>query len=257
MIALIPARAGSKRVPGKNMRPLAGHPLIAYTIAAAIESRIFTHIDVCTDCAGVAEAASPYGASLVRRVSAPDDQPDIVWVSDVLARYHVRPGAFAILRPTSPFRTAATIRRCMEEFRKVDGTHDSIRAVEPVTQTPYKMWTWSGPGFPIIPLLSQPEPVPYHSSPTQSCPPVWIQNSSLEMGWTRNVDTLHSIAGRKIIPFFTHGYEGFSIDTEADWRVAEWAIASGEATLPPVSVAPLQADSWPPPWTHSGGTVAR
>ena len=64
IVALIPARAGSKRVPDKNIRPLAGHPLIAYTIAAAIESNIFTDVIVSTDSQRYAEVVKHYGAEI-------------------------------------------------------------------------------------------------------------------------------------------------------------------------------------------------
>ena len=106
---------------------------------------------------------------------------------------------------------------------------DSLRAVEPVKQTPYKMWTWLGPGYPITPFSDRkhPDGTPYHSSPTQSLPTVYIQNSSLEMSWTANVEVHGTIHGRKVGPFFTEGYEGFSIDYPEDWATAERLIAEG------------------------------
>ena len=64
IVALIPARAGSKRVPDKNIRPLAGHPLIAYTIAAAIDSGIFSDVIVSTDSEHYADIAKHYGAQV-------------------------------------------------------------------------------------------------------------------------------------------------------------------------------------------------
>jgi N-acylneuraminate cytidylyltransferase len=151
--------------------------------------------------------------------------------------------AFAILRPTSPFRTAATIRRAYQEFSAPDGTHDSLRAVELVKQNPYKMWTWQGAGYPIKPLLSgtMDDGTPIHSAPSQAAPTTYLQNSSLEMGFTSNVETHGSIAGRKIIPFFTRGYEGFSIDEPGDFERAESLVAEGAAILPELSVAPVPA----------------
>ena len=117
-VALIPARAGSERVPGKNVRPLAGHPLLAYSIAAAHESAIFDAVVVSTDSEQIAEIALRYGAAapeLRPPEIATATSPDIEWV--LHAMRDRGEDAFAILRPTSPFRTAGTIRdRLFEDW---------------------------------------------------------------------------------------------------------------------------------------------
>ena len=64
IIAIIPARGGSKRIPSKNIRPLAGKPIIAYTIAAALESGLFERVVVSTDSPEIAEVARQYGAEV-------------------------------------------------------------------------------------------------------------------------------------------------------------------------------------------------
>jgi CMP-N-acetylneuraminic acid synthetase len=151
MVALIPARAGSKRCPGKNTRELAGHPLIAYTIAAAMESGVFAAVWVCTDSREVTAATTGTGARFVMREPVADDQPDIDWVRPILAGRVEEFHAFAILRPTSPFRTAATIQRAYNQFKRSE-VH-SLRAVQPVKEHPGKMWTWEGAGYPIVPVL--------------------------------------------------------------------------------------------------------
>lgn len=241
LVALIPARAGSKRCPGKNTRELSGRPLIEWSILPARESGIFSRVILAAD---FYISREQYPDMILRQIAA-DNQPDIVWLRQALQLYP-RPDAFAILRPTSPFRTVETIQRAYACFLANDCA-DSIRAVEHVTQTPYKMWRWHGAGMPMTPLLegeSSPG-VPYHSSPTQVCPPVYVQNSSLEIAWTRNVEVYGTLHGRKVAPFLTTGYEGFSIDTEADWERAEWLVRSGAVTLPDVSrpVGGLQASA--------------
>lgn len=245
LVALIPARAGSKRCPGKNMRMLAGRPLIAYTLLAAYHSNVFSNVIVASDDPACWQIAPEHEAQYFERAPVPDEQPDIAWIREVIEDTP-RPDAFAILRPTSPFRTAETIRRAHACFLANDCA-DSIRAVEPVTQTPYKMWRWEGAGARMTPLLegeSSPG-VPYHSSPTQVCPPIYVQNSSLEIAWTRNVEVYGTLHGRTVAPFITAGYEGFSIDTEADWERAEWLVRAGAVTLPDVSraVGGLQASA--------------
>lgn len=242
MVALIPARAGSKRIPGKNTKPLAGHPLIAYTIAAAQRSDIFERIVVSTEDEHTGRIAEHCGAEWIWRppTLATDQAADIEWIRHVLSRI-ARPETFAILRPTSPFRTAQTILRAHQAFTVSDGTHDSLRAVEPVKQHPGKMWEWAGPGYPITPLLhgKRSDGVPWHSCPTHTLPVFYVQNSSLEMAFTANVDVHGTIHGRKVIPFFTEGHEGFSLDYPEDWERAEQLLGSGHAVLPSVDVEPL------------------
>ena len=245
MVALIPARAGSRRIPGKNTKLLAGHPLIAYTIAAAQQSGVFTYIAIAADDESALSLAQVWSVTRIWREPASDDQPDIVWVRQALSNFRNdntsfgRPEAFAILRPTSPFRTADTIRRAFEQFHAMGDCCDSLRAVEPVKQHPYKMWICAGPGYPITPLHpgAHPDGTPWHSSPTQSLSTVYVQNSSLEMAWTRCVEVFGTISGRKVAPFFTQRFEGFSIDYPEDWARAEHLIATGQVKLPDVHVS--------------------
>jgi CMP-N,N'-diacetyllegionaminic acid synthase len=239
MVALIPARAGSQRCPGKNTRLLNGHPLLAYSIAAAKQSGLCSVILVSTDSEETAAIAKSYGAS-VRLAGSPchtDTCADIVWIQDAfryLQDQGLRPETFAILRPTSPFRTAQTLQRAFPIFQAMSQCGDSIRAVEPVRQHPGKMWTWEGRGFPIVPILphKRSDGVPWHSCPTQTLPMFYVQNSSLEMGWTANVEVHGTIHGKKVAPFFTEGYEGLAIDTEDDWQRAVQIATAHPELLP-------------------------
>ena len=249
MVALIPARAGSKRVPGKNIKPLAGHPLIAHTIHAAKTSGVFVNVVVSTDSQEIAGICAPYltderlpGAErIIARpfTFAQDDSPDIQWVRHALANLYAGIEAFAILRPTNPFRSAETIRRAYKRFCSIPDV-DSLRAVEPVTHHPGKMWLWDGPGYPIVPVLNynRPDGTPWHSSPTQTLPKAFVQNASLEMAWCCTVTQKGSIAGNKVLPFFTEGYEGVNIDTPEDFACAE-QIARDQPELLPLSMTPV------------------
>lgn len=247
MVALIPARAGSKRVPGKCFRRLNGRALVDYSVFAAAASGVFSDVIIATD-AGV-EWGGPPGARIIRREPVPDDQPDIVWVREVLSQID-RPEAFAILRPTSPFRTAATIQRAYRQFTLPDQTCDSLRAVETVRQHPYKMWvspSYCPEGFarsyPIKPLIEgkHPDGTPWHSSPTQTLPEVYVQTSALEMAWTRCVEVHGTISGRKVAPFFGSDIESISIDTEAEWRMVEDIARRFPHWLPTVDLAGVPA----------------
>ena len=98
------------------------------------------------------------------------------------------------------------------------------------------MWVVdSGRMTPLLPL--GPRHRPWHSSQYQALPEVYVQNASLEIAWTQVVFQSRTIAGRVVMPFFTHGYEGFDVNDGLDWRIAEELVRSGEAILPKVDRA--------------------
>jgi N-acylneuraminate cytidylyltransferase len=218
-VALVPARAGSTRVPGKNIALLAGHPLIAYSIAAARASGLFTTVLVSTDSEEIAAIARRYGAEvpgLRPPAMSGARSPDIDWVRLVLEGRDEE--LFSILRPTSPFRTAATIRRAWDALMAVPGA-DSVRAIRPVKEHPGKMWRVEGEL--MVPLLPQtPGEVPTHSRQFAALEEVFVQDSSLEIAWTR-IAAGGEIAGQRVVPFRTEGLEGLSIDYPEDLVEAE------------------------------------
>ena len=229
-VALVPARAGSTRVPGKNVATLAGHPLIAYSIAAARASGLFTTVLVSTDSEEIAAIARRYGAEvpgLRPAAMAGARSPDIEWVQLLLRGRDEQ--LFSILRPTSPFRTAATIRRAWDALLAVPDA-DSVRAIRPVKEHPGKMWRVEGEL--MVPLLPQtPGEVPTHSRQFADLPEVFVQDSSLEIAWTR-IAADGEIAGRRVVPFRTEGLEGLSIDYPEDLVEAERHADQ----LPPIEV---------------------
>jgi CMP-N-acetylneuraminic acid synthetase len=242
-VALIPARSGSKRVADKNVRRLAGHPLMAYSIAAARSSGVFADVVVSTDSERYACIARHYGAEVpfLRPAEiAGATSPDIEWVELTLARLREAGheyDCFSILRPTSPFRKAETIRRAWEAFVAESGV-DSLRAVEKCRQHPGKMWVLGGRRMvPLLPL--GPRAQPWHSSQYAALPEVYVQNASLEIAWSRVVWEQRTIAGDVLMPFLTEGDEGVDINDPEDWWYAEHLLARGEARLPEVAEAPF------------------
>jgi N-acylneuraminate cytidylyltransferase len=241
-VALVPARSGSVRVPHKNVRLLNGHPLIAYTIAAARASGVFEAVVVSTDSEDYARIARHYGAEvpfLRDPAMAGSTSPDIEWVLhalQTLAGQDRSFEAFSILRPTSPFRKPDTIRRAWTAFTEAAGA-DSLRAVEKAEQHPGKMWVVRGGRMtPLLPLT--PEEAPWHSQQRAALPEVYVQNASLEIAWTEMALRTRSIAGSVLVPFFTEGDEGVDINGEFDWLYAEHLLAAGRARLPEVAEAP-------------------
>ncbi len=237
-------------MPGKNVRTLGGHPVLAYTIVPALESGVFESVIVSTDSPETASIARHYGAEvpfLRPPQFAGDTSPDIEWLEytlNELKRAGRQWDCFSLLRPTSPFRTAGTIRRAWSRFIAQEGV-DSLRAVEKCAQHPGKMWIVDGDRMrPLMP--SAPGTQPSHSTPYQALPPVYVQNASLEIAWTRVVFEGRTIAGNVLTPFLTEGYEGFDINDAHDWMIAERLIADGEAALPPVPQVPYGAQ-----WVNS------
>lgn len=233
IVALIPARAGSVRVPGKNTRELAGHPLLAYSIWAAQEADIFSRIVVSSDSEETLGIARGYGAA---GLIAPyplhrDDCTDIEWVTDAIAvcgNYE----AFAILRPTSPFRRGPWIRQAWELFQQHPG-FDSLRAVRPCREHPAKMWRADyGVLTPI--MQGTGSRAPWHSSPTQTLLAVYTQTAALEIAWTRVLPG--SISGCRILQYLTalDAPEALDINTPADWERAVKLAAEHPEYLPEV-----------------------
>jgi N-acylneuraminate cytidylyltransferase len=94
--------------------------------------------------------------------------------------------------------------------------------------------------LPLLPL--GPAEQPWHSSQYQSLPEVYVQNASLEIAWTRIVFEGRTIAGNVLMPFFTEGFEGFDVNNQEDWIMAEHLVHNSEAKLPPVSKPPLLSE---------------
>jgi CMP-N,N'-diacetyllegionaminic acid synthase len=235
LVALIPARSGSERVRDKNVRPLAGHPLVAYAIACAREAEIFDRIVCSTDSGKIAEVAQRYGADVpfLRPAKyATATSPDIEWITHTLDQLEEHYDLFAIVRATNPFRGPDVLRRGLEQLLATPEA-DSIRAVELVKQHPGKMWVIEGKT--MRPLLDQSHLASaWHAGQYQALPEVYVQNSALEIAWTRVVSQTGTREGRVVAPYLTEGYEGFNIDDEEDWERARRLLDGGLAALPDV-----------------------
>lgn len=257
LVALIPARAGSKRLPGKNVRYLAGEPLVAYAIAAAREAGIFQRIAVSTDDGYTADfAASIAGVEAINRPAqfAGDDSPDIEWLQHALTIcteyqwrtlpnrwgstvYQYAPSqidGFAIIRPTSPFRRGAWIRAAWQQFLAGQPA-DSLRAVRPVQEHAAKCWRPVG-RF-LLPLLPfDGAQAPWHSMPTQELPELYVQTAALEIAWCKTVREQGTIAGALVLPWITEigAPEALDINTLADWERAQSLAAEHPEYLPEV-----------------------
>lgn len=241
-VAFIPARSGSSRVPDKNIADFGGHPLIARTIVAARNSGVFRDVICITDSGQYAEIAERYGASVPELrpgATATDQSRDIEWLRWAidLERASGDPWeVFAILRPTSPFRLATHIADAHRTF--LDGQPcDSLRAVRPVSEHPGKMWSAVGDLIvPIMPFSTAGQP--WHSSPTQALPQMYVQDASLEIGWVHRVRETGTIAGHVVRPFVNSGFTSFDINSPEDLVIARALMAEGICSPEPILDGP-------------------
>jgi CMP-N,N'-diacetyllegionaminic acid synthase len=205
ILALIPARGGSKGLPRKNVLPLAGKPLIAHTIATALESETITRTIVSTDDDEIAEAGRAHGAELpfMRPAElAADDSLDLEVFQHALSwlarEESYEPELVVHLRPTNPIRRAERVDEAVRAML-ADPRADSLRSVSVPVQTPYKMWRREGAY--LVPLVEVAGVRDAHSHPRQSLPEVWWQNGYVDVIRPRTVLELASMSGERVLPF--------------------------------------------------------
>ena len=240
-IALIPARAGSKRIKSKNIRDFCGYPLIAYTIQQAKDANCFENIYVSTNDPETAAIADRYGASIILRPDeiAGDESTDYEWVVHALDHISIldrkRPEIYCILRPTSPFRQISSI---IWGLSLIYGNPkiDSVRAVGRCDH-PMKMWyshkfiDGSGMITPLLPYVDR-GTRPY-DLPTQAFTLCRKQTAGLQVHRS-SVITDGDISGQLICGIDQEELESWDINTQFDWMVAECLVKSGKATLPTI-----------------------
>lgn len=244
MRALIPARSGSQRCPGKNLRDLHGHPLLAYTIAAALAADVFDRgVYVSSNHLETLDIAEHYGAIPIQRPAryAQALSTDYEWVKHALDTMgDGRDGGFAILRPTSPLRSAAVIRAAVESFLDVDMTCDTLRSVRECPYPPAKLW-WTAPAMPMSPVHGGDHAVlgqPLHSCPTQALTLAYVQTGGIDLCYGHLVYDLHRITGRKIGPLILDGPAAFDLNTEDDWTHLVEMVRRDPSLLPPIPQTP-------------------
>jgi N-acylneuraminate cytidylyltransferase len=241
-VAFIPARSGSGRVPNKNVANFGGHPLIARSILAAINSAVFDDVICVTDSEQYAEVARHYGASVpaLRPLStAGAHSADIEWLAWILD-YSLDMGLewdlFAILRPTSPFRRSTLIRESFDCFMN-NQPADSLRAMSKVREHPGKMWIMRGDtAFPLMPFSLGGNP--WHSSPYQSLPEVYVQNACLEFAWTRVVRDTRTISGNHVIGFVCDFPDDLDVNQPVDLELAANLLGRDGSLAEQIEVEP-------------------
>lgn len=218
-VAIIPARGGSKSIPGKNIRLIKGHPMIAYSIAAAKLAENIDRVLVSTDSEEIAEIAKQYGAEVpFLRPSeyAQDHSPDIDFVKhaiDWLAKNEKSiPEYWIHLRPTTPLRNPDIIDHAIVQM-KADHEATSLRSGSICVHPPYKWFQKKGKYLvPLSPGLTCDEV----NLPRQEFPEVYIPNGYVDIIKSKFVIQSDLLHGDKMIGFKTN--EVPDIDTEEDMK---------------------------------------
>jgi YrbI family 3-deoxy-D-manno-octulosonate 8-phosphate phosphatase len=228
IVAIIPARGGSKSIPGKNIRDLGGHPLIAYSIAAALQAEHVDRTIVSTDDEKIAAIAEKYGAEVpfLRPESlALDDTLDLPVFEHALRFLSENEGydpeVVIQLRPTSPIRPPDCVDQAIETLLS-DNEADSVRGVVPSGQNPFKMWRIDSRGR-LQALLGGEFEEPYNM-PRQNLPATFWQTGHIDAIRVSTILDKHSMTGEVILPLLIDPQYTVDIDTERDWRRAEAII---------------------------------
>lgn len=234
ILGLIPARGGSKGVPGKNIRPLGGVPLLGRAVLSARESGVCDRLWVSTDDAAIAAVAEEYGVKVpwLRPAELAQDGSALIdatihLLDRLAADEGYRPDAVLVLQPTSPFRTADTLRKAVALFEK---TGDSVVSVTPSRFHPHWSYRLDGEGrlVSFIDGLGTP-------AARQQLPEAYVLDGSVflvSVESLRKTKTFHAEPRRAIV---VSAEEAADVDTPYDWAVVNGLQRerSGSASAPP------------------------
>jgi CMP-N-acetylneuraminic acid synthetase len=230
ILAVVPARAGSKRLPGKNTRLLGDRPLIAWTIAAARESNVLGDILVSTDDSLISEVGKEWGGWtpwLRPAELASDTALSMDVVMHALDWYENEFGlvdGLMLLQPTSPFRRPESIRHAVELFDKNNG--QSVVSVSPSSSHP--AWTFEIQNKKLMPFLSW-EGIGQRSQDLQ---PAYTLNGAIYLATPVTLRQYRTFVTRSTIPLIMGDpAEALDIDTWLDWQLAECILKSSNENL--------------------------
>jgi N-acylneuraminate cytidylyltransferase len=239
ILALIPARGGSKGIPRKNIRDFAGYPLIAWSIAAAKQSELVTRVIVSTDDEEIAAVAREWGAEtpfLRPAEFAQDKTTDLPVFEHALKfleeieGYH--PGIVIQLRPTSPIRPRGMVDSAIRILLNHPDA-DCVRGVVPAGQNPFKMWRFSGEEKPLAPLLQVEGIAEPYNAPRQILPPAYWQTGHIDAIRVATIAQKNSLTGDVIYPLTIDPKYTVDIDTLPDWIKYEAVVYSGLEMVSP------------------------
>ena len=239
ILALIPARGGSKGIPRKNIKDFAGYPLIAWSIAAGLQAKSVSRVIVSTDDAEIAAVARESGAETPflrpaelaqdRTTDFPVFEHALKWLEDIEG---YKPEIVVQLRPTSPIRPKDMVDQAVGILVQHPEA-DSVRGVVPAAQNPHKMWRFNGYDAPMNPLLEVEGIAEPYNAPRQALPPVYWQTGHIDAIRATTISRKHSLTGGVVYPLVIDPRYTVDIDTPADWEKYQALVYSGlEMVMP-------------------------
>lgn len=218
--AIITARGGSKRLPGKNLRMLLDKPLIAYSITAAQTCPLINSCFVSTEDEAIKDASLKWGAEIIDRPAALAtdkalSKEAVRHALGVLGQRGLLPDYFVLLQPTSPLRTALHLQQCIESF--LNSTAKSAVSVTRSEFHPYKMFKMNGDGF----LKKSVENRNLIEQPVQNLPVFYRTNGAIYLISSRDFLDHDTFYLEPVLPFFMSQEDSLDIDTLLDFEIAE------------------------------------
>ena len=229
IVAVIPARGGSKSIPKKNLYPILGKPLIYWTIKQAKESKFINRVIVSTDDEMIKKVSLRYGAEVPfmrpKKISG-DKSTDLEVFKHVIEYFQVKekssPYLLVHLRPTGPARLVSIIDKAISKMLK-NMKYDSLRSVSLALQTPYKMWFIKNNAMTqVLKLKNKKES---HSMPRQQLPKVFWQNGYVDIVKPTTIIKKDSMVGKKVLSYIIDN-DVFEIDYYDDIPKAESEMKS-------------------------------
>ena len=210
-IAVIPARAGSKGIIGKNSKLLEGRPLIEYTIEAALNSNI-DKIVVSTDCKEIKKISNRYKIEVVTRPNemARDQSPTLLAIQHALQDIDVGFSNVMTLQPTSPFRTAIHINESIDTFNQESSADSLVSIVE----IPHNMSSQKSMYLSNNMLVGD-----YSICRRQNVVKKFARNGAIYI--TRRDKLSEYLFGGNLLPYFMDSISSIDIDDMNDWRLSE------------------------------------
>ena len=235
VLAIIPARGGSKGLPGKNIRLLGQHPLIAYSVASCLAADTIDRVIVSTDNQQIADVACAYGAEapFMRPADlATDLAPDyplfvhaLQWLQE---EEGYEPSMVVQVRPTTPFRPRGFLDQSVQLLQS-DPKADSVRAVTRPSQTPYKMWTCDEGSY-LRPLLPS-EHAEAFNMPRQLLPQSFWQTGHVDVIRRETILEKKSLTGERIKSILVDSAFVIDIDRLEDLQYAQYMLSQNNLDL--------------------------
>jgi len=225
ILAIIPARGGSKGIPMKNIQKLCGKSLIEYTIRSAISSSKINRVIVSTDNARIAQVSKKAGAEvpfLRPKILSKDNSPTTETIKHAInflqKKYSYEPDIICLLQPTSPIRDLSVIDNSITKLQRTNAT--SVITVAKIKNHPFASF-WYSKGY-LKPFRAS--FAKYYQR--QKYPPLYYPTGAVYTFWTKNLKKYNSIYGPRIKPIIINQEDNIDIDTLFDLFIAEMRIRS-------------------------------